>query len=104
ALAPQLITIAHGDQLRGDSQTIAGLAHAAFEHVRHAQLLADALNILPLALERERRRARRDAQAGDVAERRDELFRHAVAEVLLILLRTEVEKRKHGDRSRRSGP
>ena len=48
--------IAAVDQLRGDAQLLAVLAHAAFQKVGDAQLLADDPQVLVLALEREARR------------------------------------------------
>ena len=40
--------------------SVAGPTHAAFEHVPHAELLADNAKILVLTLERETLRAGRD--------------------------------------------
>ena len=61
-LRPDVIAVVRADQLCGDADSAARLAHAAFEHVRDAQLLADRGYILGLALEVERRSAGGDAQ------------------------------------------
>ena len=38
ALCPDVVAGRRVDKLRGDAQALAGLAHAAFEHVAHAEL------------------------------------------------------------------
>lgn len=52
ALRPQVRTVSGTDQLRGDAQCVAGLAHAAFEHVSDVELLRDVGNVGLPALER----------------------------------------------------
>jgi len=44
ALGPDVGFIAHADELRGDAQASAAAAHAAFEHVAHAELAADVID------------------------------------------------------------
>jgi hypothetical protein len=52
------------DQLAGDAHAVAGLAHAAFEHVTHPQLARYLLHVSRLAFARETRIARGDEQPG----------------------------------------
>ena len=68
--------------------------------VRDAELAADLPDVRVLALEREGRRARRHAQRPDPRQRVDDLFGHAVAEVLGPGVRAHVAEGKHGDRGR----
>ena len=100
ALRPELVAIRGVDQLRRDAQSGAGLADAAFQDVGHVELLAHGSQILALALEIEGRRTRSDAQAGDLGQRVDDLLRHAVGEVLLIVLGAHVHEGQDGDRGR----
>src|SRR5205085_12496396 len=53
-LRPEMITIAHIDELCRDAQFLAGFAHASFQDRAHVQLIADfAKDVLfVLALER----------------------------------------------------
>src|ERR1035441_2082382 len=57
ALRPQMSAGGGVDQLRSDAQTIARAAHAAFEHMAHAERFGDLADVLLLAAERERRSA-----------------------------------------------
>ena len=86
------------DQLRGDAYTIAGLAHTAFEHGGHVEFVRDRRNVDVGALEGERGRARGDAQAANLGEHVQQLFRQPVGEVLVVLVATHVDERQHGDR------
>ena len=85
ALRPQVAAVGGVDQLRRDPDPIAGLAHAAFEHVRDAERLRDPPDVDVLALERERGGARDHLQVGHLRQRVDDLFRQPVAEVILLL-------------------
>ena len=75
-----------------------GLAHAPLEHVAHAEPLADHAEILVLSLEREARRARRDAQARHRREHVDDLLRDPVGEVLVVRVGAQVREREHRHR------
>ena len=48
-------------------------------------------------LEREGRHSRRDAEAGDLRQRADQLFGDPVADVLGVGIRAEAHERQHGD-------
>jgi hypothetical protein len=97
-LRPELVAIRGVDQLRGDAQSGAGLADASFQDMGHVELLAHGSQILALALEVEGRRTRSDVQAGDLDQGVDDLLRHAVGEVLLIVLGAHVHEGQDGDR------
>src|SRR5208282_2311958 len=62
ALGPEMPAGRRLDQLRGHPHSIAGLAHAAFKHVAHAQLAPDLFHVDRAALEGEARVARDDEQ------------------------------------------
>ncbi len=68
-VGPEMKTVGHVDKLGGNAQLVAGLAHAAFQHRTHVQLLADlpenAFVVLPL--EGKGRTAPRHAQAFNFA-------------------------------------
>ena len=100
ALGPQLIAIGHLAQLHGDAHAIPRPPHAAFEHRRHVQLLADGPKVSPLPLKRERRRARGDAQALERRQRVENLLGDAVTEPVLILRRAHIGEGQHSDRHR----
>ena len=97
-LRPKVRVGAGLDQLRRDPHRVARLAHRAFEHVRHVQRPRDLRNRNLLALERERRRARRHLQLRNLRQQVQQLLRDAVGEVLLALVRTEIREREDGDR------
>jgi hypothetical protein len=103
-LRPQMEPVGDLDQLRRDPHPVPFFADAAFEDRADVQLLADAPEILALALELKRRRARRDAEALDFGEVVEQLLRQPVGEVLLVLLRAHVDEGAHGDRRRRCRP
>ena len=64
-----------------------GLPHAPVEDGRDPELAADPAHVVVLAAKSEGGRARRDAESRDARERRDDLFRHPVAEVLALRAR-----------------
>ena len=86
------------DQLAGDADAVAGLAHAAFEHVAHAQFARDLLDIDRLALVDEARIARDHEQFLEARQRSDDVFDHAVGEIFLFGIAAHVVERQHRDR------
>ena len=70
ALGPDMIAGLGLDQLRGDPDAVAGFAHAAFEHIAHAQFAPDLLHIDRAALVGEARIAGDDEQRADSATAR----------------------------------
>ena len=57
AFAPELVAVGDTDQLHRDSHAIPALAHAALQHRRHVQRLADLAHVVVLSAERESRSA-----------------------------------------------
>ena len=86
------------DELPGDAHPVRGLAHAAFQHVAHAQLATDLLHVDRPALVGEARIARDDEQPANARQRRDDVLHHAVGEVLLLGVAAQVQERQHGNR------
>ncbi len=76
----------------------AGLAHAALEHVAHAELAADLLHVDGPALVGEARVAGDHEQPADARQRGDDVLDDAVGEVLLLRVAAHVLERQHGDR------
>jgi hypothetical protein len=87
------------DQLHAHPQAVPRPAHGALQHVRDAQLPADLAHVeVAAALERERRRACRDAQSGHLPQGIGQLVGHAVGEELLGRVAADVQQRQDGDR------
>ena len=72
------------DQLAGDADAVAGLAHAAFEDVAHAQFVRDLLNIHRPALVDEARIARDHEQFLEPRQRGNDVLNYAVGEIFLL--------------------
>ena len=66
------------DQLAGDARRVAGLAHAALEHIAHAEFAPDLLDVDRLALVDEARIARDHEQPVDARKPGDDVLDHAV--------------------------
>jgi len=92
------------DELGHDEQPVAVPANAAFQHGSHVQRLADLPDVAGLSLEREGGRAGHDAQIADPGERSDQLLGQAIAEVLLLGVRTQVHEGEHRDTPGRCHP
>ena len=75
----------------------AGLAHAAFEHVAHAELAADLLHVNRPALVGEARIARDDEQPAHARQGGDDVVHHAVGEIVLLRIAAQVVERQDGD-------
>jgi hypothetical protein len=86
------------DQLPGNADPIAALAHRAFEHIAHAEIAPDLLHIDGLALVREARIAGDDEQPADAGERGDDLLHHAVDEIFLLRIAAHIGEGQHRDR------
>ena len=99
-LRPEMKAIGHVDKLRGNSQLVAGLAHTAFQHRAHVQLLADlpenAFVVLPL--EGKGGTASRHAQSFHFGQHVEQFFGHSVAEIFVRFVCAHVHERQHGDR------
>ena len=86
------------DQLPGDAHPVAGLAHAAFEHVAHAELLRHLLHGDRLALVGEGRVARDDEEPRQPRDCGRDLLDHAIDEILLLGIAGQVLKRQDHER------
>src|SRR5262249_1530706 len=91
-------------QLSGDAQPHVGAANAAAQHVAHAQLLADLLQVDRLVAIGQRRRARDDEQAAYAREREDDVVDHAFAEISLLGIVADGAKRQDRDRGQSRAP
>jgi len=85
------------DQLCRNADAAAGTPDAPLQHRRHAEHAGDLADVLFLAAERERRRARDDLQAVHLRQQVDHVLRESVAEVLLIFVGTEIGERQDSD-------
>jgi len=86
------------DQLCGDAHAAARLAHAAFQHVGHAELARHLRNPHILVLEGERRIARDHGQRRDLAEIGDDVFADAIAEIFLLDVSAHIGEGQNADR------
>ena len=96
-LRPEVVAVGGVDELGRDANAVAGLAHAAFQQRRYVQLGSDAREILVLPLEVEGRGPPHHIEAIDLSKRVEDLLGDPVGEVLLFLVRTEVDEREDGD-------
>ena len=83
------------DELDVDAHPRAGLSHAAFEHVSHAQLPSHISDVDVSPLESKRRVARDHEEAGHLGDVGDDVFGHAVGEVLLFGVAAHVGERQY---------
>jgi hypothetical protein len=88
-IRPQMRPAAHVDQLTGDADPIAALAHRAFEHIP---------NVDVLSLIGEARIAGDDGKPADAGEGGGDLLDHAVGEILLLGIAAQIEERQHRQR------
>ena len=87
------------DQLRRDPHPMPRFAHAAFEHIAHAQLLADLLDVDGLALVGEGRVAGDHREGAPAGEQRDDVLGDAVGEKFLLRIVAEIGERQYRDRA-----
>src|SRR5215210_4236367 len=85
------------DELRGDPDRIARSTDASLEHVRDTELTGDLPQRLRALLVVHRGGTRDHLQCWDRRELRDDLLGDAVAEVLVVATRAQVEEGQHGD-------
>ena len=85
------------DQLRGDAQLLPRTPDAALEDGCHVERRADLAHADVLALEGERRGARRDLQVFHLGDGVDQFLGDAVAEVLHLRVAAHVDERQHSD-------
>jgi hypothetical protein len=85
------------DQLRSDTDAVAGFAQAAFEHIAHTQLTADLLHIDRLAFVGEARITGDDEQRRIARQCGDHVLGDAVSEVFLLRVAAHILERQHRD-------
>ena len=95
AVSPDVSAGRRVDQLSGDAHPVAGFAHAAFEHVAHAQLARDLLHVNGLALVGEGGVASDDKEPRRARDCRRDLLDHAIDEILLLGIAGHVLERQH---------
>src|SRR6185437_5477305 len=98
ALRPDMASRLRLQQLAGNANAIADLAHAAFEHISHAELASDPTNVRRLALVGKARIAPDDEEPFDARQAGDNVIDHAVAEIILLAVAAHVLKRQHRNR------
>jgi len=86
------------NELRADPHAVACFAHAALEDRRHVELLRHGRDVHFRALEAERRGSRRHAQAANLRQHVEQLFRQAVGEVFVGHVVTHVDEGQNGNR------
>src|SRR5262245_53049573 len=84
-LGPDMLAIFCVDQLRYDSNLVAVLPYAAFDHVADAQFSADLPDINSLALVSKRGTAGDYHQVREAREHRDDVFGHPVTQIAKVL-------------------
>src|SRR3546814_487330 len=97
-LGPEMAARLAVDQLRGDADAGASLAHAAFQHVAHAELAADVLNVDGAPPVDEGGVAGDDEQARDLRQIGDNVLGDAVAEIGLLGITAHIVERQNDDR------
>src|SRR5438477_8951945 len=84
AVRPEMCARLGIDQLCGDPNATAGLAHRAFKHVTDPEFTPYLLNIDGLALVGEARIASDDKEPTDSAKRRADFLDHSICEIFLF--------------------
>src|SRR5471032_1003254 len=92
-------TIARIDQLRGDPDPVASLAHAALEHVADAKRLGHVGHRDRCFLVDEGRVTRDHVQLGQLREVSNDVLADPVGEILLFGITAHVVEREHGNGS-----
>jgi hypothetical protein len=86
------------DELRGDPDPRADLAHAPFQDIADVQPTAQLAHLDRPALVGEGRVAGEDEQPGDLREIGDQVLGDTVAEIFLLGIAAHVDERQHRDR------
>ncbi len=85
------------DQLHGDTDAIADLAHASLEHVFDVELAGNFLHLHRLALVHEGRVARDDEKVAETRQLGDDVLGEAVGKEFLLGIAAHVDQRQHRD-------
>ena len=97
-IRPKMGTAIGIDELGVDAHPVLVPPHRAFEHVAHAELLADLLGVYALALVGKGRVARDDEAAADARQIGGEVFGYAIGKIILARIARKVREWKHNDR------
>ena len=104
---PQIVPLCRANQLDTDPNPVTRPANTSLQHAGYPESLADPANILLRSPEDESRRAGSNPEVGYVSQSIDDFLGQAVAEILILLIGTEIQKRqdRNGGRGmgRRSG-
>jgi hypothetical protein len=98
ALGPEMVAGRSVDQLGGDPNAVAGLAHAAFQHVADAEFARDLADIDRAALEGECGVAGDHRQRRDVGQIGGYVLADPVAEIFLLGLAAHVGEGQYANR------
>ena len=96
-VCPHMATVQAVDQLRRQSHSIAGLAHASFQHIARAEHPTDFAYVPNLPLEHKTRIASYDQQLLNLRQRGQYVFSDTVDEIFLFRIGAQVGERKYGD-------
>ncbi|HET6593724.1 MAG TPA: hypothetical protein VFG48_12455, partial [Xanthomonadales bacterium] len=94
---PQVIPVGSVDQFRGDAQLIIELPDTACQDGLHVELSSDIADVYVAVAETERGSPGGNPQAGDPAQRIDDFFGDAFAEVTLVAMFAHVIERQDRD-------
>jgi hypothetical protein len=95
---PEMAPVFGADQLRGDSQTVSGFPNRALQHRIDVEEPANASDVGHSLLDVNGRCSRGHTKSRHLAQSGQELLRKPVAEVLEVLVGSEILEREHGDR------
>jgi hypothetical protein len=85
------------DQLGGDAQAVAGLSHAALQHVSDAEFGGDLLHVDGAVLVGEARIAGDNEEPRHARQRRNDVLGHAVGEKILVGIVAHIVERQDRD-------
>jgi hypothetical protein len=94
-LGPQRVAVGGAHELRADARAVAGAAHAADQHVVHAQLARHRARRHGAVAVGQRLGARCDAQAAEAGEVHDEVFCEPGREERVVRLGAQQLERQH---------
>ena len=97
ALGPDMSAGLRVDQLGCDPHAAGRFAHAAFEHVAHAELMADLLDVYGSALVGKGRISRDDKKPFESRKPGDDILDHAIGKIFLLGIAAHILERQHGD-------
>src|SRR6516164_3854916 len=97
-VSPEMGAVKGIDQLCGDAYPLPSFAHRAFEDIADAEFAPHLLHVDRLALVREGRVASDDEQRRITRQGSDDLLDHAVGEIFLLRVATQIGEGQYRDR------